>query len=227
MPGISSLRMQTDIMLSTPSLHDSVHVPQAPQVKPRIAFISSRRDSTNWGRRSHHGSWLHSISCAGIMLLSPQIVIFYWIALSSFDGSLSATYQAMLAAGPVNFAIERYPRADMNVMAGYAAWLLFQAALCNFLPSKISTGQLTPAGHLLQYRTNGLSAWIVTHALYAALSMAGIIDPAFIAKNWEALLVAVNVYGFILSGFAYFKAYWRPTHEGDLKFSGMSRTPIG
>lgn len=81
-------------------------------------------------------------------------------------------------------------------------------------------GQLTPAGNLLEYRTNGLLAWLATHAAFAVCVLRGHVDPAIIAKNWEALLVAVNVYGFLLSGIAYAKAYLSPTFEGDCKFSG-------
>lgn len=50
--------------------------------------------------------------------------------------------------------------------------------------------------------------------------MHGCVDAAIFAKNWEGLLVSVNFYGFLLSGFAYIKAYVSPTHEGDCKFSG-------
>jgi len=102
----------------------------------------------------------------------------------------------------------------------YGAWLLFQAALYQFLPCKLSTGQLTPAGHLLKYRTNGLLAWALTHALFIAWLVHGCVDPAIIAKNWEPLLISVNAYGFILSGVAYTKAHLSPTHDGDRKFSG-------
>lgn len=187
----------------------------------RISSLSASRDqSISWGRKQQTGSWIKAAGCAGIMLLCPCLVIFYWISLTYFSGSVLASATALMNAGPLDFMKEFAPRPSAKANMGYAAWVIFQLALYQFFPSRISTGQLTPAGHLLKYRTNGLSAWIVVHVGYVALSYFGIIDPAFLAQNWEGLLIAANIYGFLLSGFAYFKACYFPSHEGDCKFSG-------
>ncbi|TGO66835.1 hypothetical protein BOTNAR_0053g00280 [Botryotinia narcissicola] len=217
------------IILPSPGLHDVIETLQqeAPDKsnvtinRARLASFSTTRDSSiSWGRRHHHGSWLHSLGCASIMILCPIIVIFYWIALSRFEGSLTSAYKSMAMIGPINFLWQHAPRGNLRTNVGYGTWLLFQALLYQFLPTKLSTGQLTPAGNLLKYRTNGLSAWFVTHALFLISSYCGLLDPAILAKHWQALLVSVNVYGFLLSGFAYLKAHMSPTHEGDRKFSG-------
>lgn len=154
------------------------------------------------------------------MVLSPSLVVFYWISLSSFHGSINAAFQVLKEIGPVNFLIDFAPRPSMEANVGYAAWLLFQAGLYLFLPSVISTGQLTPAGNLLKYRTNGTLAWMVTHSLFIGLSISGWLDPAILARNWEGLLVAANIWGFLLSSIAYIKAHVSPSHEHDRKFSG-------
>jgi 7-dehydrocholesterol reductase len=154
------------------------------------------------------------------MLLCPCLVIFLWISLSSFGGSLTAAYNILLEFGPVNFFLLYAPRSDFKATLGYGVWILFQAALYQFLPSGLSTGQLTPAGNLLKYRTNGLLAWIITHLLFVTLAIFGYLDPAILAKHWEPLLVAANVFGFLLTGLAYAKARLSPTHEKDRKFSG-------
>ncbi|KAM3068487.1 hypothetical protein ACMFMF_009304 [Clarireedia jacksonii] len=215
------------IILPTPNLHNAIENPQEQEKvngtirRARLTSFSTSRDSgISWGRRHHHGSWLHSLGCLSIMLICPLIVIFYWITLSSFGGSLTSACESMLQAGPASFLWQYAPRGNLQTSIGYASWLLFQGALYQFLPTKLSTGQLTPAGHLLKYRTNGLGAYIVTHVLFVGLSCVGILDPAVLAKNWEALLVCANAYGFLLSGFAYMKACISPTHEGDRKFSG-------
>jgi len=154
------------------------------------------------------------------MFLCPSLVIFSWISLSAFDGSLFAAWESMVQTGPLLFFYTHAPRPDFNATVGYMAWLLFQVVLYQFLPSKLSSGQLTPAGHLLKYRTNGLLAWAVTHVLFGLSAVFGFMNAAIIARNWESLLVSANVAGFLLSGFAYAKAVVAPTHEGDLKFSG-------
>ncbi|QSZ32220.1 hypothetical protein DSL72_001793 [Monilinia vaccinii-corymbosi] len=213
------------VILPPPGLHDviekNLHDASDKSNRARLASLSTTRDSSiSWGRRHHHGSWLHSLGCASIMAFCPLLVIFWWIALEQFEGSLYSTAMAMFTMGPVNFLWQYSPRGNMSTNIGYAMWLVFQAALYQFLPSKLNKGQLTPAGFLLEYRTNGLMAWIVTHALFLITSYYGLLDPAILARHWEPLLVSVNIYGFFLSGFAYLKAHLNPTHEGDRKFSG-------
>ncbi len=186
-----------------------------------LASFSATRDSSiSWGRRAHHGSWLHAMGCLSIMLLCPCLVIFIWISLDSFDGSLMEAMDQLWLVGPVGFFARHVPSPSIKASVGYGLWILFQIALYRFLPSKISTGQLTPDGNLLHYRTNGLLAWAVTHVLFAGLVLMRYIDPAILAKHWEGLLVAANISGFLLSGLAFGKAHLSPTHEGDRKFSG-------
>ncbi|CAG8957335.1 hypothetical protein HYFRA_00010759 [Hymenoscyphus fraxineus] len=187
----------------------------------RLSTISTAcENSCNWGRRNHHGSWLHSLGCLGVMCLAPLLIIYYFITLNHFQGSISLSSKLLLEIGPFSFFRIYFPQASSKATFGYTVWYLFQVALYLGLPGQISTGQLTPAGNLLKYKTNGLSAWIVTHVLYLGLSWIGILDPAILAKNWEGLVVAANVWGFILTGIAFLKACYFPTHERDRKFSG-------
>lgn len=126
----------------------------------------------------------------------------------------------MLECGVDTFYVRYGPELSIAVVMAYACWVVFQALLYQFLPGKLSTGQLTPAGHLLEYRTNGLLAWFTSHVLFATVVVTGLVQPTIIAVYWEELLVTVNVFGFLLSWFVYIKAYIRPSHERDRKFSG-------
>jgi 7-dehydrocholesterol reductase len=184
--------------------------------------IQARRKSelnVNWGR-AYEPTWSASLFCLGIMILSPLLVIFSWVTLSQYQGSLFNSTIAMYSMGPSHFIVRYSPIPSVQIFGVYALWLLFQAALYNFLPARLSTGQLTPAGYLLRYHTNGLSAWILTHIALGLGVFHRLIDPTWIAKNWSGLLVAINAYGFLLSAFAYVKAYVAPTHSEDRKFSG-------
>jgi len=173
----------------------------------------------NWGR-AHRPTWSASISCLGIITLSPLLVIFTWITLSEYQGSLLNATIAICTDGPWQIVAKYGPTPSSKAFAGYAIWVLTQSAFYNYLPARLSTGQLTPAGHLLQYHTNGLSAWVLTHIAFVLGVFFRVIDPACIAKNWSGLLVATNAYGFLLSAFVYIKAYIAPTHAKDRKFSG-------
>ena len=213
------------IILPSPIRYAPFETPQyadkSGSTRPRLASFSATRDSSiPWGRRAHHGSWPHALGCASIMTLCPLLVVFYWVALTSFQASLPVAWQVMWTVGPVSFFWSHAPRADYKVYVAYGSYLLYQAGLYHLLPGKLSVGQLTPAGHLLKYRTNGLIAWILTHVLFGVSVLHGSVDPAIIARHWESLLVSANVFGFAFSVFVFIKAYVFPTHEGDRKFSG-------
>jgi 7-dehydrocholesterol reductase len=220
------------LILPSPTRHAPTEIPQSlhklnESAPPRLASFSSTRDSSiSWGRRQHHGTWLHALGCASIMTFCPLLVIFYWIALSSFHGSLVAAWKAMWTVGPIRFVWSHAPQSDYRVHVAYAGYLLFQAGLYQFLPGKLSVGQITPAGHLLKYRTNGLFAWALTHLLFGAWILHGYVDPAIIARHYEPLLVTSNCYGFALPMLVYVKAHVFPTHARDRKFSGELLLPL-
>jgi 7-dehydrocholesterol reductase len=174
---------------------------------------------TTWGRR-HRASWKSALFALAIVTLSPVWIVTNWIALERYGGSLQAVARSLLKHGISNFYYANAPAFSSQALLAYLAWVSFQAFLYNRLPGPISQGQMTPAGNLLIYSTNGLLAWIVTHILFVIASIARIIDPAIIARNWEPLLVAVNIYGLLLPAFAMVKAYNAPTHKHDRKFSG-------
>lgn len=199
----------------------STHRPQGLVSKASNSAINTDAKIIAWGRWAGE-SWLVTAGCAGITILCPLLVIFLWIALENFDGSLFASLSALWSTDLTSFVARFAPQSSVRACIGYGSWLVFQAALYTLLPTKIGSGQLTPAGNLLQYKTNGLLAWALTHLLAVMAAITGVLDPAVLAKHWEGLLVAANLFGFILSGFAYLKAYIAPTHPTDRKFSGMS-----
>lgn len=202
-PNISSIRLKQ---------------PEAHLSRKRVR---AKESIASWGRSGSGGSLLTTVGCAGILVLCPLLVIFLWNALEEFDGSLSAALSASWLEGPVAFAARVAPKFSLKACYGYAAWLSFQALLYTYLPCKISTGQLTPAGNLLKYQTNGLYAWVITHVLAGAAVTAGVLDPAILAKHWGGLIVAANIYGFLISALSYIKAILAPTHPQDRKFSGQ------
>jgi 7-dehydrocholesterol reductase len=156
------------------------------------------------------------------MTFCPILVTSVWITLEHLDGSIFAALTT-LAGSPEGFLVagSRYlPQWDSKVTLAYAGWILFQAALYTFLPGTIGEGQRTPAGHKLEYKLNGLLAWIVTIATTVIASAAGWIDPAILAKNWENMICTLNLFGLLVSLAFYVKARVYPSHARDRKFSG-------
>ncbi|KAI5813175.1 ergosterol biosynthesis ERG4/ERG24 family-domain-containing protein [Pyronema omphalodes] len=190
-------------------------------VVPAVSEKKTANEHVNpsWGR-FNSGTWLGVIGCGGIIAICPVLVILINIALFHFHGSLIQVFLSLYNLGPTAFTIKYAPHYSQTATLGYVAWVVGQIVLYMGLPAKICYGQQTPAGHLLPYHINGLSAWVVSHAAYAIGSYYGVIHPALIARNWEGLIVAFNMYGFVLPLFAYVKAHLAPTHLDDRKFSG-------
>jgi len=113
-------------------------------------------------------------------------------------------------------------RSTVQVHIAIAIWIALQACLYRLLPGSRHTGQLTPAGHLLEYKTNGLLACFITFCLFGWLVIMGQMKASFIATNWGSFLAALNVWGLVVTGLLYVKARIAPTHPQDNVFTGMS-----
>lgn len=186
----------------------------APIAKDKLDEIAKA-----WGRTGQ-ATWFSAFYSLVLVIICPICLYLNQITLQHFGGSYKASIDAFRQDGALRYAQQFRPRYDSTATLGYASWVVFQGLLYSLLPGPMSTGQLTPAGNLLKYRTNGLNAWILTHILFLGAGAAGLIDLAIIAKNWEHILVASVIYGFLLPAFAQFKANYFPTHPSDRKFSG-------
>lgn len=185
----------------------------------RHPSVAAPYSSPNLSWRRKRKSWLSGAACIFMITVPPSLVILTWIALEHFNGSLFTALFAFQDLGLSAFLEQFAPAADLRTSLAYFAWVFFQAFLYTILPGR-STGQLTAAGNLLEYRTNGLLAWQITVVAFAAAVFSGILDPAIVAKNWEGLVVIYNIYGYTLSCVAYLKAHYAPTYAEDRNFSG-------
>lgn len=173
----------------------------------------------NWGRR-HHASWALGVLSFSFMILCPVLVTFIWITLEYYDASVPASLAALKSEGLFLFSPQHLPRWSGAVTICHAAWVAFQAALYVFLPGKTCKGQLTPAGSVLDYKINGLLAWVATIFTAGAAATAGVLDPAIVARNWEQLICTLNICGVAVALIFYAKAHLFPSHARDRKFTG-------
>ena len=192
--------------------------------KGHIVVQSSREAA--WGREST-ASWHHTIGALFLVTASVLLVHLNWTALEYCGGSLMSALQLTCSKSVFQVYSSHFPVPSTAGFLGYVAWIFFQALLYYYLPGKLCFGQRTPGGHLLSYTANGVMAWAVTHILYLATSASGLVDPALIAKHWQGLFVAANVYGFLMAAFAQLKAYVAPSFQEDVKFTGiLPQAPI-
>lgn len=175
----------------------------------------------SWGRISTQSSWVSYFISGTWVFFAPLASVSAFIAMNQFDGSLMQFCSAVAEDGFLKVLTTYGPAFSVKGAIAWLGWIMLQVALYLYLPGSVHQGQPTPAGHVLSYNINGLHAWTATLVIYGALSGAGIIDPAFVPKNWSGLVAAMNVTGIALSVFALVKAYIAPTHPNDRKFSGM------
>ncbi|KAK7415723.1 hypothetical protein QQX98_005636 [Neonectria punicea] len=175
-----------------------------------------------WGRTGIGRSWFRSLVAASPCFLAPLTSICVFVTLAQYEGSFALFGEAVTKEGLWTICVKYGPEITAKGIFAVVCWVGLQALLFRYLPGETQTGQYTPAGYLLSYRMNGLSAWILTHVLYGVLSWYGVLDPGFIPRNWSSLIGAMNLAGFLISALSFVKAYVMPTHPEDRKFSGSS-----
>ena len=174
-----------------------------------------------WGRRTD-ATWWTAFASLVLVVVSPLWISYVWISLEYHNGSLYQTATAISENGLYSFCDDYAPRFQLNAFVGYAAWVSLQALFFTLLPGPVSIGQMTPAGNQLEYKTNGLLAWAITHCVVVVAGTLGTLDLAIVANHWMGLLIAANAYGFLLAAFCQIKAHMSPSHPNDRKFSGTA-----
>lgn len=160
-----------------------------------------------------------------LMLLWPPLCVsYFWLACHSYQCSLGDLGGQVLSktsdGAIIDFMKQNFPEVNAGAIKLYSLWMLLQVILFLALPGRIRRGTATPAGNVLTYKCNGISAWVVTHLLFFILVKKGFIDATIISDNWGALMVITNVFGFSLAFISYVKAHYFPSHREDRCFSG-------
>lgn len=172
-----------------------------------------------WGRRNTV-SQAAGVRSASVLVLAPTFVLLLSASLKFFDGSISESLKEIWSHGVLNFLDKYFPKPGIEAGIVYGNWLAFQALLYTLLPGKVYNGQPTPGGYTLKYSVNGLSTFFVTVLGFVGVGMNGSIDLAWIARHFQDLIVAANVFGVLFSLVMYGKACLAPTKTRDTRFSG-------
>ncbi|KAA8495689.1 7-dehydrocholesterol reductase [Porphyridium purpureum] len=182
-----------------------------------------------WGRSTNGWSpsvWLQS---AFPLLAGPFLVWFLQLACHAqyqgvhnvFDSSISAVVQAFVA-DPRRFFAAFLPREiSAAALRIVAAWYVLLLVLTLVLPGKKGYGLKTPAGYTLEYRVNGLAVFLVAHLIVLGATYAGIISLSAVVDELNSILALANMFGVLLSVFAYIKAWTFPSYPEDNKTTGF------
>lgn len=193
------------------------------------AAMAEKEKQGQWGR-AWEVSGFTKLSTSLILLFTPLLVFYFYVACTFYRGSLLETAVAIFQG---DFFLENFlPSLSFDAFALYFVWFGLQIALAIFASDFLHRivrhykggqrlGSLTPAGNQLSYNINGLQAWAVSHALFFfGAFYFNWFSPAIIADYWGPLLLVTNISGYALALFAFLKAHYFPTYLEDRKFSG-------
>ncbi|ODQ53783.1 hypothetical protein SAICODRAFT_65383 [Saitoella complicata NRRL Y-17804] len=193
---------------------------------PEVSAVEERADEERlygkegWGREKDISAGTR-LGAIFMLLFTPTLSFYFLASCTNYQCSLSAPiWDIFHSAHPMQTWLSWFPTPTWRASIGYALWVITQGILYVIVPGKIGYGQRTPAGYLLPYRVNGLNVYILTHVAFAVSVYYGIISAGIIAHHWQGLFVAANVYGYLLTIFAYVKARYWPSHPEDRKWSG-------
>lgn len=169
-----------------------------------------------WGRRKHANA-LTGLKAIALMLFTPALTLLLTINMQEHHGNLWHILDFdTLQSFWQNLKFENVVLWHKTI----AAFVVLQAVLYRLLPGPYHTGQYTPGGQLLRYKTNGSSAFILTYLLFWLCHTTGLYNASIIASNFSTLVVALNTWGILLTMTAYIKARIHPTHLEDRVFTG-------
>lgn len=194
--------------------------------------VENSAGSGNWGR-AWEANLFASISSLLIMLATPLLVFYFYIACAHHQGSLWEPI-SFLINGKMTFSdlLGELPPFSWKAAGIFAAWFSLQLVLALAVPDMLhkltkryrgglQKGAVTPAGNQQMYQINGMQAWIISHLLFVVATFGlGLFSPSIILDNWGSLLWVVNIVGNGVALFVYIKAYLFPTYAKDRKFSG-------
>lgn len=169
-----------------------------------------------WGRRKHASS-SNGLKAITLMLFTPVLTLLLTVNMEHHHGSL---WQILDMNTPCELWQDLSLEKSLLMHQVVAGYLVFQALLYKVLPGAYHSGQHTPGGRLLWYKTNGLSAFVATYACFWLGHTAGLYKASFIATNFTTLIAVLNVWGLTLTLGAYVKARVSPTSMQDRVFTG-------
>jgi len=160
---------------------------------------------------------VHVVGPLLFVLVSPSLVLLLWSINRHYDGSLSAAYEVYSSRGFWSSLLELWRE---NWAGSALAWLIItafaglQLLLMKLLPGSIVKGARTPAGHVPEYKDNGLLCFAVTMALYiGCVYRVPLLNPTRVYQAFGQILGALSLLSFSFCAFLYVKGIFCPTSE--------------
>ena len=141
---------------------------------------------------------LNNLGFAAMLLFCPLITWYVTIAIRYYDAVLVLPDRAFLGhvAPP-----------SLTALCFYLGWLALQGAFAALLPGKLERGiELELPGrepHALEYKMNGLGAFVLTLLVAVGLVLSGVLPATFLYQQLDSLLTTANVVVLALCGYMF------------------------
>jgi protein-S-isoprenylcysteine O-methyltransferase Ste14 len=127
---------------------------------------------------------LNNIAFLAMLIVLPAIPWYVTIAIRYYDGALVVPNAAFIShiAAPT-----------LSTCALYLAWLVFQIGLAWLLPGRIVAGAPLEGGRSLDYKLNGLTAYLLTLGAVASLVSLDVVEASFLYDQLDAFVTTTNL----------------------------------
>ncbi len=150
-----------------------------------------------------------------LMAICPPITILIWYTNIALGGSLLSLWSLIINNGFFSTLYEIWSPIFFGSTTAWsmlAIFTAFQLALMKFLPGQIFYGPVTPRGNIPVYRENGMAAFVITIVTFCLITFQfHLVSPTIIYDHFGELLSALNLFGFGLCAFLYFKGIYLPS----------------
>jgi hypothetical protein len=147
-----------------------------------------------------HQRYGFGLSWLILMLALPPLVYYLWICVTYYEGAL--VLPNSIAEWREFWSHIAPPTWTASLI--YGVWFLSQAALQAWVPGRMVRGMPLPDGQRLEYRMNGMLAFLLTLGLLVGAVALGWLEATLLYDQLGPLLTVVNIFTFAFSVFLYF-----------------------
>jgi 7-dehydrocholesterol reductase len=140
-----------------------------------------------------------------LLVASPLLVLSLWTVTVHHGGSLASA----LAAG--SLVVQQLPRPSATAAVILLGWAALQWVLLVALPGPVHHGPRTREANRPQYRINGISAFVVTHALLLVAIADDWFAPDAFYRHYGELLATSALGAFVFCIALYLKGVFAPS----------------
>lgn len=146
-----------------------------------------------------------------LIILAPPAVQLFWVVCIHYNGSMLDALNVLRTSPQTIWS--QFPSATVSAATLSAKFLLMQLLLLVGLPHSKFTAILTPMGNRPQYRINGTTSFLLTHAVLYGLHYSGLWDYTVVYDQFGSILSVLNSFALVATVLLYIRGIVSPTNS--------------